>query len=444
MAIIDPKRYMPRSLFSRAALIVILPLIILQVLVSIVFVQRHFEGVTRQMSRSIAREMAVAQQVINTSPTAEIAQLRLINLARPLAMPMDLAETVSDVGQSRRRWFDLSGRALVEELRSLLGGEVSVDLVDDPRMVSVRLATEKGVLSALIPRVRVTATNPHQLLVVMALASVILIVIATLFLRNQIRPILDLANVSEAFGKGRSLPYRPSGAEEIRRAGSTFLSMRSRLERQIEQRTQMLTGVSHDLRTPLTRMKLSLELMEDEPEAKAMMRDVNDMEAMLDAFLDFAKGDHGEEPIFADTVALARDVADRSRRGGAEIDLRLPDHRPADASVMLRYNATCRALQNLVGNSLNYGSEVRLSLRLLPKTCEFIVEDDGPGIPEDKRDEVKKPFLRLDNSRNLNKGGGVGLGLSIAQDVAHAHGGTLELGDSSDLGGLKATLRLPR
>ncbi|MEO0913258.1 MAG: histidine kinase dimerization/phospho-acceptor domain-containing protein [Pseudomonadota bacterium] len=254
MAGLQLKDYTPRSLFSRAALIVILPLIILQLLVSFVFVQRHFEGVTRQMSRSIAREMAVAQQVIDTSPTSAIAQLRLINLSRPLAMPMFLDGRDSSPGDSLRHWYDLSGRALTEELRALLGQELAVDLVKDRRMVTVRLQTQKGILTAEIPRVRVTATNPHQLLVVMALASIILIGIATLFLRNQIRPILELANVSEAFGKGRSLPYRPSGSEEIRRAGSTFLSMRSRLERQMEQRTQMLTGVSHDLRTPLTRI----------------------------------------------------------------------------------------------------------------------------------------------------------------------------------------------
>lgn len=438
------KNYMPRSLFSRAALIVILPLIFLQLIVSFVFVQRHFEGVTRQMSRSIAREMAVAQQVINTSPTSAIAQLRLINLSRPLAMPMDLGEQDGSPGESVRHWYDLSGRALDEELRALLGQELAVDLIDNPRMVEVRLKTEKGILTAQIPRVRVTATNPHQLLVLMAFASVILIGIATLFLRNQIRPILELANVSEAFGKGRSVSYRPSGAEEIRRAGTTFLSMRSRLERQMEQRTQMLTGVSHDLRTPLTRMKLSLELMDPAPEVGPMIRDVNDMEAMLDAFLAFARGDQMEDAVSTDPVALAREVVEQMERSGNDVSLHLPKASRETQNVMLRHQAVCRALQNLLNNAAHYGDTTMLTLRLLPKTCEFIVEDDGPGIPEKRREDVKKPFLRLDESRNLNKGGGVGLGLSIAQDVAHAHGGTLELGESAPLGGLKAVLRLPR
>ncbi len=444
MALPDFKHYIPRSLFSRAALIVLLPLILLQLLVSFVFVQRHFEGVTRQMSRSIAREIAVAQQVIDTSPTAAIAQLRLINLSRPLAMPLDLEAETEQPGQSRRHWYDLSGRALTEELRALLGREVAVDLVDDSHMVVVRLKTEKGILNAVIPRVRVTASNPHQLLVVMVLASLILIGIAFLFLRNQIRPILELANVSEAFGKGRSLPYRPSGAEEIRRAGSTFLSMRSRLERQMEQRTQMLTGVSHDLRTPLTRMKLSLELMDPSPEVAPMMRDVADMEAMLDAFLAFAKGDQMEDPVAADPAQIVRDIVTQTERSGASISFSLPSEQDGHAEVMLRYQSVSRALQNLINNAAHYGGVVKVSLKLLPKTCEFIVEDDGPGIPEERREDVKKPFLRLDTSRNLNKGGGVGLGLSIAQDVAHIHGGNLELGESADMGGLKATLRLPR
>lgn len=444
MAYPEFRHYLPRSLFSRAALIVLLPLILLQLLVSFVFVQRHFDGVTRQMSRSIAREIAVAQQVIDTSPTSSIAQLRLLNLSQPLAIPFDLDAQQEDPGPSRRHWYDLSGRALTEELRALLGREdVSVDLTRDRRLVLVRLRTEKGLLEASIPRVRTTASNPHQLLVVMVFASLILIAIAFLFLRNQIRPINELANVSEAFGKGRSLPYRPAGAEQIRRAGTAFLSMRSRIERQIEQRTQMLTGVSHDLRTPLTRLKLSLELMEDAEDLHHMIQDVRDMEDMLDAFLAFARGEREEEPTRCEPVEIAREIAASFERGGSALDLVLPTE-PTQQHATLRKSGVMRAVQNLLNNAAHYGEKIRLTLKLMPKTCEFIIEDDGPGIPEDRREDVFKPFLRLDASRNLNKGGGVGLGLSIALDIAHAHGGALELSTSKDLGGLRATLRLPR
>ena len=431
----------PRSLFSRTALIVIVPIIALQLIVAFVFIQRHYEGVTRQMTRNIAREIAVAQQVIDTSPTAAIAQLRLTNLSIPLAIPLDLLPA-SGEGEDQRHWYDLSGRALIEEMRELLGPDVRIDLIANRRTADVRLPTDKGVLQALIPRRRVAVSNPHQLLVLMISASIILITIAFLFLRNQIRPINQLADVSEAFGKGRSDPFRPAGAEEVRRAGNAFLSMRSRIERQIEQRTQMLTGVSHDLRTPLTRMKLSLALMDD-PEAEAMLRDVTDMEVMLDAFLAFARGDQAEEMVEALPAEIAADLAAQAERGGIALDLETHVETP-DAPIMrLRHSAVCRAVQNLINNAAHYGTKVKLTLRLLPKTCEFIVEDNGPGIPGDQRDKVTRPFVRLDESRNLNKGGGVGLGLSIAQDVARSHGGALELGESP-MGGLRAVIRLPR
>ncbi|MEM9814713.1 MAG: histidine kinase dimerization/phospho-acceptor domain-containing protein, partial [Pseudomonadota bacterium] len=264
------KSYLPRSLFGRAALIVILPLLALQLVVAFVFIQRHYEGVTRQMTRNIAREIAVAQQVIDTSPTADIAQVRLFNLSKPLAIALELLDAADDRMVNRRNFFDLSGRALIQEMTRLLGGEVAVDLASNRRVVTVRLPTEKGILRVLIPRTRVTVSNPHQLLVLMVVASIILIGIAFLFLTMQVRPIRRLADAAEAFGKGRNLTFRPAGAEEVRRAGLAFIAMRGRLERLIETRTSMLAGVSHDLRTPLTRMKLSLALIDD-PEAKAML-----------------------------------------------------------------------------------------------------------------------------------------------------------------------------
>jgi len=436
--------YLPRSLFPRATLIVIVPLIALQMVVGFVFVQRHFDGVTRQMTRNIAREIAVAQQVIDTSPTAEIAQLRLENLSRPLAIQLSL-DPEGAVGEGHRRaWFDWSGRALITEMEALLGHDLSVDLTADDRQVDALLQTEKGVLRAIIPRSRVTASNPHQLLVLMVVTALALAVIALLFLRNQMRPILELANAADAFGKGRSVPFRPRGAEEVRRAGSAFLSMRGRIERAIEQRTLMLSGVSHDLRTPLTRMKLTLALSEDMPEAREMGRDVDEMERMLNAFLAFARGDQMEEEHEIDLLALQEDLATQARRGGIDIETVHDIEAAAPPRMPVREAALVRALQNLIGNAGRHGDKVRFGLKVGSRAVTFTIEDDGPGVPPEQYGEVMRPFTRLDTARNQDKGGGVGLGLAIAQDVARSHGGALELDKSVDLGGLKCVFRIPR
>ncbi|MEM8870520.1 MAG: ATP-binding protein [Pseudomonadota bacterium] len=422
----------------------IVPLIALQMVVAFVFVQRHFEGVTRQMTRNIARELAVAQQVIDTSPTTAIAQLRLINLSEPLAIQLSLTPGGRIDTQHRRDWFDLSGRALIAEMEALLGRDLAVDLVSDGRSVDALLLTEKGILRALIPRSRVTASNPHQLLVLMAVTALILSVIAILFLRNQMKPILDLADASEAFGKGRSLPFRPAGADEVRRAGSAFLSMRTRIERAIEQRTLMLSGVSHDLRTPLTRMKLTLALAEDLPEAQELDRDVLDMEQMLNAFLAFARGDGQEDLSEVDLPALVEDIAAQAARAGTKIETQIDLDPGLSPRMPLREAAVRRALQNLIGNAGRYGTQVLLGLRFTARSAFFTIEDNGPGVPETQHDEMMRPFTRLDKSRNQDKGGGVGLGLAIAQDVARSHGGVLELSTSEALGGLKCTFRIPR
>ncbi|MEM9811344.1 MAG: ATP-binding protein, partial [Pseudomonadota bacterium] len=283
--------------------------------------------------------------------------------------------------------------------------------------------------------------NPHQLLVLMVVASIILIGIAFLFLTTQVRPIRRLADAAEAFGKGRNLTFRPAGAEEVRRAGLAFIAMRGRLERLIETRTSMLAGVSHDLRTPLTRMKLSLALIDD-PEAKAMLRDVTVMEDMVEAFLAFARGDQLDEIEDVAPEAVLADAVEAARRSGIEVET--VTDAAQGGEMALRRKGVARALQNLIDNAADHGGRVRATLRLLPRTCEFVVEDDGPGIPTESREAVLRPFVKLDRARNLDRRGGVGLGLAIAQDVARAHGGALELSDSTDLGGLRALLRLPR
>ncbi len=433
------KRLLPRSLYGRAALILIVPIVTLQLVVSVVFIQRHFEGVTRQMSRNVLLEITYILSLTEAAPDAAAALARTAEVTEGLDFTLALPGT----GAARdTRWFyDRSGRTIIDTLRGALPGVRSIDLATSGREVRVLIATRHGDMSIVVDRRRFSASNPHQLLVLMIATGLLMTLIAFLFLRNQLRPIKRLARAAEAFGKGQSYDYRPTGAIEVRSAGNAFLSMRTRLERQIEQRTMMLSGVSHDLRTPLTRLKLSLSLAEEGPETEAMQRDVADMERMLDTFLDFARADALDDPVTCDPAELVTHVVDKARWSGGRVELGpLPDGMQAT----LRPAAVERALQNLVGNALRYGTRARVSMAATDRVIRYVIEDDGPGIPADQRDEAVKAFKRLDSARNQNRGTGVGLGLAIASDIARSHGGLLRLGTSEELGGLKAELVLAR
>jgi two-component system osmolarity sensor histidine kinase EnvZ len=420
------------------------PIVVLQLVVGFLFFQRHYQRVTEQMTRSVAMELTYAADRIDAAAdAAEVARV-LADLQGPLNLRLAYEPGGTVTPEVRRDRLDLSGGAVVSTLDLALYRPVAVDLATEPRIASIALQTISGVLRAEVPRSRLSVSNPHQLLVVMSLSALVLSAIALLFLRNQIRPIRRLAEAADAFGKGRSLALRPAGAEEVRRATAAFLSMRARLERQIEQRTQMLSGVSHDLRTPLTRMKLTLALMDEGEEVAHLRRDVDEMERMLGEFLAFARGEGTEETTLADPFVLARAIVEDARRSGTAIELTERNETPRDPLVAMRRVAVQRAVQNLVGNAARHGRRVALAVRLLPKTLDFVVEDDGPGIPPADRARALQPFARLDPARNQNLGGNVGLGLTIALDVARSHGGSLELGDSPALGGLRAVLRLPR
>ncbi|MEM8740568.1 MAG: ATP-binding protein [Pseudomonadota bacterium] len=436
---------MPRRLFSRALLILLAPILLLQAVVAVVVIQRHFEGVTEQMADAVALEIRYAIATVEEAETLDAARRTLDTVAVPLGLFLSIDPTAQVTSDVTRRFYDLSGAALAGALAETIGRPVAIDLLGDDKVVFLQVATSRGVLLAEIPRRRMVASNPHLLLVWMIVTSGVLCAIAIVFLRNQIRPIRDLARAAEAFGKGRTIRFRPRGADEVRSAGTAFVAMRNRIERQIEQRTRMLSGVSHDLRTPLTRIRLALAMAEPSPEADEISRDVSEMERMLEAFLAFARGEGHEVPVPTDVCALARDVAMAGRRSGGEITLDLPTRQPArSASVSLRPVAMRRALHNLLDNGATYGGQVRFSLRVLPRWVDFVVEDDGPGIPPHRREQALRAFMRLDESRNQDAGGGVGLGLAITLDIAHAHGGTLELGHSTELGGLQAVLRVPR
>lgn len=439
------KPILPRRLFWRTLAILLIPIVALQVVVGLVFFQRHYQRVTEQMTRNVAYELAYAIDQIEVAEEPASAALRIADLARPLGFDLRLEPGPPPEPLVRRPLFDVTGGTIAATFDAALNRPIALDLASDPRAALLRVGTTAGTLAASVPRDRLSVSNPHQLLVLMVLSALLLTTVAVIFLRNQVRPILALAEAAEAFGKGRSLPYRPAGAEEVRRAGLAFLSMRARLERQIEQRTQMLSGVSHDLRTPLTRMKLTLALMDETEESRDLLADVDQMERMLGEFLAFARGDGTEETVETNPFLLATAIVEDARRAGATIRLARIDETRRGGTVALRPGAMTRAVQNLVGNAQRHGTEVLLTVRLGPRSLAFIVEDDGPGIPEAERTRALQPFTRLDAARNLDSGpGNVGLGLTIALDVARSHGGILELGHSPDLGGLRATLRIPR
>ena len=440
------KRLMPRGLYGRAMLILVLPVIVVSIVVSVVFLQRHFEGVARQMTASMSREVSLIASRITAAPDTEDAIAAAREVAIPLGLSVELPAppSATDAFES----LDFSGRIVAEELRQRVPAVTAVDL-SARGAVAVTLETPKGPVRIGFERRRVSASNPHQLLVLMVFAALLASAIATIFLRNQLRPIRRLARAAEAFGHGQTVPYKPAGATEIRSAGAAFLDMRARIERQIESRTLMLSGVSHDLRTPLTRLRLGLSMLPDDgpPDAAdldAMERDLDDMAALLDAFLDFARDDAMESPPQS-TPALdfVEGVVADATRAGLPVRMHLDDN-DRTALAAFRPEGLRRAIENLIGNAVRYGNRAEVSAALGPRAFRITVEDDGPGIPEGRRDEALRPFTRLDPARNQDRGQGVGLGLAIAADVARAHGGSLRLSESERLGGLRADIVLPR
>ena len=423
------KNFAPRTLYGRAAAILLLPMLTVQLAVAVIFVQRHFEDVTRQMTQNILLEIVIILDEIEEGTMGSFSS----DTANGLNI--DVAVWHGRSSDNARVFYDISGRTIVPLLYEKLDNIKDIDL-SDLRYVKVAMDSNVGPIEIKFRRSRVSASNPHQLLVLMVFTGIFMTIIAFFFLRNQLRPIKRLAAASAAFGRGVSLPFHPSGAIEVRAAGQAFLAMRDRIEHQIEQRTLMLSGVSHDLRTPITRIQLGLELL-DGREVDDLKKDVDSMRLMVDSFLSYAGAMVADPVEDVDLIKLLTPLA-------ARFELLLPLQLIGiPRLVNLRELSIERSVQNLLSNATRYAKKINLSVIFKDVDISILVEDDGPGIPEESWEQAMRPFVRLETARTQDQSGSVGLGLAIAADVARTHGGWLRLGQSKDLGGLSAKMFLP-
>lgn len=431
------KRLTPRSLFGRSLLIIVSPLVGLQLITTYIFYDMHWDVVSQRLSQAVAGDFALVIDSFERSaePMERARILAAATRATGAAFSFDLHHKLH--GAEGRR-YGFIGEPLAAALTERVRRPFLIDERSMERYVGVEVQLEDGVLRAVVSRKRLYSSTTYVLLLWMLGVSVLLAAVASVFMRNQVRPIRRLAAAAERFGRGLDVGrFKPEGATEVRRAGFEFNRMRERITRQMEQRTEMLAGVSHDLRTPLTRFKLQLAMMGDRPEVAELQADVAEMEAMLAAYLSFVRGEGAEPARDCDLAQILEEVVEAARRSGATIALDIADPMP----VTLKLAAIRRALDNLVGNACRHGDRVAVSGRSRPGSVEVLIDDDGPGIPEARREEAFKPFKRLDPSRN-SATGGVGLGLAVARDLVRGHGGDIWL-DQSPMGGLRAVVRLP-
>ena len=439
------KRQMPSTLFGRSLLIIVLPVAIMQIAVTYVFFQANWQTVTSRLSEGLAGDIAWAVESYQDDPTpATFARLssraeNSMELSIALQPGRKVPEGRRDAPVLIEPFFAPIDQSLQRALSARLDVPFWFDTTRYPAFVDIRVAVPGGVMRILAPRDRAFATQGHIFVLWTIVATILLTSIAILFIRNQVRAIERLANAAEAFGRGGDAPaFKPHGAREVRRAAHAFIDMRARIQRHIDQRTTLLASVSHDLRTPLTRLKLELALTEPSKRSEAMKRDLAEMEHMIDEYLAFARGEGGEAVEGTPLRQLLDEVSEGARRAGAEVNVEAAD----DLMAHVRPNALKRALSNLIMNAAVHGEHVEVAAKARAQGgVEISVDDDGPGIPEDSYEDAFKAFGRLDEARNQNIKG-VGLGLAIARDVARGHGGDITL-SRSPLGGLRAVVRLP-
>jgi two-component system osmolarity sensor histidine kinase EnvZ len=439
------KSFMPTGLYARSLLIIVTPMVILQSVVAFVFMERHWNTVTYRLSAAVTQDIAALIDVYRgfsqdaDQETKDALETRLQRIAQErLGLTIDFLPGTDLPPTGPKPFFSLLDQALSREISRQIKRPFWIDTVGRSSLVEIRIQLDDSVLQVFARRNAAYASNSHIFLVWMVGTSVILLGVAILFLRNQIRPILALADAAESFGKGREVPdFRPRGAREVRRAAYAFIEMKRRVERTLEQRTAMLAGVSHDLRTLLTRFKLELALLDDGPELAALKKDVDEMGRMIEAYLSFARGDTGEPSAPTDMAAFLEELRGDAERHGHSANVVFH----GVPIVTVRPAAFKRCLANLVSNAARFADAIAITGHRDHRYLTVTVDDDGPGIPAKLRDEVFKPFFRGDDARNQDEGG-TGLGLAIARDIARSHGGDIMLSDSP-LGGLRATVRVP-
>lgn len=432
------KSVMPTGLYARTLLIMIVPMVLLQSVVAFVFMERHWNTVTRRLSQAVVQDIATLIDVYKVYPQdKDRTQIKAIAQQR-LGLVVDFLPLGDMPPPGPKPFFSLLDQALSVQIGRQITRPFWIDTVGRSNLVEIRIQLDDAVMRIFAQRSAAYASNSEIFLFWMVGTSSILLIVAILFLRNQIRPILKLADAAESFGKGREAPnFRPRGAREVRRAANAFIEMKARIERAMEQRTAMLAGVSHDLRTILTRFKLELALIEDGPEIDGMRKDIDEMSGMLEAYLAFARGDSGEQAQPTDMAAALEELRSDAERNGHKATVTfhgLP-------IVTVKPAAFKRCLGNLVSNAARHANDIAITGHRDHRYLTVTVDDDGPGIPADMREEVFKPFLRLDDARNQDEGG-TGLGLAIARDIARSHGGDITLAESP-MGGLRAVVRVP-
>ena len=437
------RRLLPRTLFARSLMILAMPILLLQLIVAYIFFERHWDAMSDRLVFALAGEIAMISDRLAAAPGKEQADAIIAEARKSLELMVNVTGAEGSMEKSelsfqKFTWFSIAQK-LQDQLDEKLGRPYSIRPYETDKWfeIVVRLNKQKDV-HFVCPERRLFSATTYIFILWLIGSAAVLLGIAMLFMRNQIRPIMRLAVAAEKFGKGQDVPdFVPSGASEVRRASKAFLEMKDRLKRQMEQRTAMLSGVSHDLRTPLTRMKLQLAMSRQGPESENLRQDVEEMEKMVEGYLAFARGEGDEVAEKTDLRPLLDRIISRARRQGCAVE----DAISGKLVIRVRPVAIERAVGNIITNSCKYAKHVWVRAAETDDHIEITVEDDGPGIAPELREEVFKPFFRVEKSRN-KKTGGIGLGLSIARDIVHSHGGEILLEDSPH-GGLKAVIRLP-
>ncbi len=435
------KKYLPRTLFGRSLIILVTPIVLLQIFSAYIFFDRHWSKMSGRLAFAVAGEVSVIAEEVERDPSPENVKGIAGYAARSLELLISYEPEgrLVSLGRRHKGWETIVAGLLAESMENQVRRPFDIAVDSDEKWVAVSVQLSNGLLHVTMPQSRLFSSSGYIFLLWMIGISIVLMVIAIIFMRNQIRPIRRLAVAAGRFGKGRDVPaFKPEGAYEVRQAATEFLKMHERIKRQISQRTAMLAGVSHDLRTPLTRLKLQLEMFGEGPDVDACRSDIEAMEKMIQGYLDFARGEQGEGPVYIDLCEILERLVSIAGRQCEDMVVFCGE---GELALSVKPMAIERCFGNLIANACKYGERVWVSARRLGDYVEVAIDDDGPGIPEDLYEDVFRPFYRVDNSRNPETGG-VGLGLPIAMDIVHGHGGRIWL-EKSNRGGLRVVVHIP-